>query len=124
MGIFYLYFVDSEFVHKMDPCSNKRKKVSDSSMIKIKSKKVNIGAEIVSKSSNHGRQKNLVLESIINFHAFRSFLAAINNHAESSVHNRDRWIVNSGANAHVYNNPKWLLNPVDLSNEEVHVHLG
>ena len=46
-------FADNELVHEMDLGSNKRKKVSNSSM--IKSKKVNIGAEIVSKSSNIGR---------------------------------------------------------------------
>ena len=50
----------------MDSGSNKRKKVFDSSI--RKSKKVNMGAEIVSKSSNLGRQRNLVLESRINFH--------------------------------------------------------
>ena len=49
MGIFYLDFADSELVHEMDQSSNKRKKISDSSM--IKSKKVNMGAEIVLKSS-------------------------------------------------------------------------
>ena len=105
----------------MDPGSNKRKKVFDSSI--IKSKKVNMGAEIISKSSNHGRQRNLVLGSRIDFYASRRFVAAISDHAESSDHNRDRWIMDSGGNAHVYNDPKWLLNPVDLSNKEVHVCL-
>ena len=48
------------------------------------------------------------------------FFATINDHIESSDHNKDRWIVDSGANVHVCNDPKWLLNPIDLSNEEVH----
>ena len=71
----------------MDLGSNKRKKVSGSSM--IKSKKVNMRGEIVSKSSNHGRQRNLVLRSRIDFDASGSFLTTINDHAESSGHNRD-----------------------------------
>ena len=121
MEIFYLDFADSELAHEMDSGSNKRKKVFDSSI--RKSKKVNMGAEIVSKSSNHGRQRNLVLGSRIDFHAFESLLAAINDHAESSDHNRDRWIVDSKANTHVCNDPKWLLNLVDLSNKEFHVRL-
>ena len=29
--------------------------------------------------------------------------------------------MDSRANTHVYNDLKWLLNPVDLSNEEVHI---
>ena len=52
-----------------------------------------MGAEIVSKSSNHGRQRNLVLESRIDFYGFRRFFIAINDHAESSDHNRDHWII-------------------------------
>ena len=121
MRIFYFDFADNELVHEMDLGLNKRKKFSDSSM--IKSKNVNMEAEIVLKSSNHGRQRNLVLESRIDFHASGRFLTAINDHAESIDHNRDRWIVHSVANAHVCNDPKWLRDPVDLSNEEVHVHL-
>ena len=121
MNFFYLDFADSELVHEMDLGSNKRKKVSGSSM--IKSKKVNMRGEIVSKSLNHGRQRNLVLRGRIDFDASRSFLTAINDHTESSDHNKDRWIMDSRANAHVCNDPKWLLNPVDLSNEEVHICL-
>ena len=63
MRIFYLDFADNELVHKIDPGSKKRKKVIDSSM--IKSKKLNMGVELVLKSSIHGRQRNLVLESRI-----------------------------------------------------------
>ena len=88
MGIFYLDFADSELVHEMDQSSNKRKKISDSSM--IKSKKVNMGAQIVSKRSNLGRQRNLVLGTRIDFHTPGRFLTAINDHLESSDHNRDR----------------------------------
>ena len=91
----------------MDPGSNKRKKVCDSSI--RNSKKVNMGTKIVSKSSNPKRQINLVLGSIIDFRASGKFLAAINDHDESNDHNRDCWIMDSGANAHVYNDPKWLL---------------
>ena len=83
----------------------------------IKLKKVNMGAEIVSKSSNHGRQTNLLLRSRIDVHAFGRFLDAINDHAESSNHNKDRWIMDSRANAHVCNDLQWLLNPVDLFNK-------
>ena len=43
-NFFYFDFVDSELVHEMNLGSNKRKKVSDSSIRKLK--KVNIGAEI------------------------------------------------------------------------------
>ena len=72
----------------MDPGSKKRKKVSNSSMIRLK--KINMGARFVLKSSIQGRQRNLVHDSRINFEASGSFLAAINDHAESSGHNRDR----------------------------------
>ena len=102
----------------MEPSSKRRKKASDSSI--RKSKKVNMGAEIVSKGLKYRRQRNLALGSRIDFYASESILAAINDQAELSDHNRDRWIVDSGANAHVCNDPKWLLNLVDLSNEEVH----
>ena len=105
----------------VDPSSNKRKKVSDSSI--RKSKKINMWAEIFSKSSNLRRQRNLVLESRIDFHVSKRLLAAINGHIESSDHNRDRWIVDSGANAHVCNDLKWLLNPIDLSNGYLHLCL-
>ena len=88
MEIFYLDFADSESVHKMDLGSTKRKKVIDSSM--IKSKKINIGAGFISKSSINRRQRNLVLQSRIDFNASGSLLAAINDHAESSGHDRDR----------------------------------
>ena len=109
---FYSDFADSELVHEIDSGSNKRKKVSDSSI--RKSKKVNMGAEIFSKSLNLGRQRNLVIESRIDFHASERLLTAINDHTNSSDHNRDLWIMNFGANAHVCNDLKWLLNPIDL----------
>ena len=79
--------------------------------------------EIFSKSSNLGRQRNLVLDSRINFHASERLLPAISGHNESSDHNRDSWIVDSRANAHVYNDLKWLLSPIDLSNEDLHLRL-
>ena len=87
----------------MDPSLNKRKKVSNSSI--IKSKKVNMGAEIFSKNSNLGSQRNLVLDSRINFHASERLLAIINCHTESGDHTRDHWIMDSKANCHVYNDP-------------------
>ena len=49
--------------------------------------------------------------------------SAIDGHAELSDHNRDRWIMDFGANAHVCNDLKWLLNPIDLSNEDLHLCL-
>ena len=88
----------------MDPGSKKRKKVSNSSM--IRSEKINVGVGFVLKSLIQGRQRNLVLGSRIDFDTSRSFLIAINDHAESSGHNRDHWIMDSGANTNVYNNPK------------------
>ena len=106
----------------MDLGSKKRKKVFDSSM--IRSKKINMGVGSVSKSSIQGRQRNLVLGSRIDFDASGSFLAAINDHAESSDHNRDCWIMDSGANTHVSNDPKWLLNPVDLTDVKIHTRLA
>ena len=104
MGIFYFDFADNELVHEMDLDSNKRKKVSDSSI--RKSKRVNMGAKIVSKSLNLGRQRNLVLGSRLDFHASERLLTAINGHTESSDHNRDRWIEDYGANVHVCNDFK------------------
>ena len=98
--------------------SKKRKKVFDSSM--IRSKKINMGVGSVSKSSIQGRQRNLVLGSRIDFDASGSFLATINDHTESSDHNRDHWIMDSRANMHVCNDPKSLLNLVDLTDVEVH----
>ena len=80
---FYLNFADSKRVHEMDPGSNTRKKVSNSSM--RKSKKINIKAESVSKSLIHGRKRNVILESRIDFDASKSFLAIINDHAKSSL---------------------------------------
>ena len=71
----------------MDPSSEKRKKFSNSST--IKSKTINVGAGCVSKSLIHGRQRNLVLRSRIDFDASGSFLTAINDHADSSGHNRN-----------------------------------
>ena len=50
----------------------------------------------------------------------RVFFATINDHAESSGHNKNRWIMDSGANNHVCNDPKWILNHVDLTDVEVH----
>ena len=105
----------------MDLGSNKRKKVSDLSI--RKSKKVIMGAEIFSKSSNVGRQRNIVVEKRIDFYTSERLLAVINGHTKSSDHNRDRWIVDSRANVYVCNDLKWLFNPIDLSNEDVHVHL-
>ena len=82
-----------------------------------------MGAEVVLKSLNLERQRNLVLESRIDFHASGRFLVAINDHVESSDHNRNCWIMDFGANVHVCNNPKWLFNPIDLFNEYVYAHL-
>ena len=81
-----------------------------------------MGAKIVSKSSNLGRQRNLVLGSRIDFHASERLLATIDD-PESGDHNRDHWIVDFEANVHVCNDTKWLLNPIDLSNKDVHVCL-
>ena len=82
-----------------------------------------MGVEIFLKSSNLGRQRNLVLESRIDFHTFERLLAAINGHTEWSDHNRDRWIVDSKANEHVCNDLKWLLNLIDLSKKDLHLYL-
>ena len=105
----------------MDSDSNKRKKVSDSSI--RKSKKVNMRAEIFSKSLNIGGQRNLVLNSRIDFHAAERLLATINAHTQLSDHNRDCWIMDYGANGHICINPKWLLNPIVLSNKDLHLCL-
>ena len=119
MGIFYFDFADNELVHEMDLDSNKRKKVSDSSI--RKSKKVNMRAETFLKNLNIGRQRNLVLESRIAFHATKRLLNTINGHTQSGDHNKDCWIVDSRANAHACNDPKWLterklrLNPLEMS---------
>ena len=81
-------FVEYDPFPEMDSSSNKRKKVFDSSI--WMSKKVNIGAEIFSKSSNFRRQRNLVFKSRIYFQASERLLAAMNGHTQSSDHNRDR----------------------------------
>ena len=75
------------------------------------------------KSLNFGRQRNLVLESRIDFHASERLFAAINGHTQLSDHNKDCWIVDSGATVHVCNDPKWLLNPTDPRNEDLHLYL-
>ena len=82
-----------------------------------------MGVGFLLNSSIRGRKRNLILGSKKDFYASGSFLCAINDHVESSGHNRDRWIVDYEANGHVCDNTKWLLNPVDLFNEEVHICL-
>ena len=97
----------------MDLGSNKRKKVFESSIRKLK--------KLTQELKLFHRVQ--ILESRIDFYASRRLLISINDHTESSDHNRDRWIMNFVANVHVCNDPKWLLNHFYLSNEDVHLHL-